>query len=395
MSRDHPLAVHVLYRLGVGGLENGVVNLVNRAQDWRHTIVALEDVDTCFARRMTRPDVQIVALHKGPGHGTRVLGRLHGLLREWRPEVVHTRNLGTLDAAIAAWTARVPVRIHGEHGWDRGDEQGTSRRHRLIRKVYSPFVHHYVALSRHIETYLKSQVGIAADRISQIHNGVDTDRFRPAVGGRAPIEGSPFNESRYWVVGTVGRMQTVKDQPNLARAFVEALRGRADAAARLRLVVVGDGPLRAETEQILRDAGLLEHAWFAGERADVPELLRGLDCFALPSRTEGISNTILEAAASGLPIVATRVGGNTEIVEENVTARLVPPSDPRALADALLGFAADPVTARRMGKAGRELVAQRFGLDRMVERYLSLYKQLLARRGGKQRLPESTAAGRN
>jgi sugar transferase (PEP-CTERM/EpsH1 system associated) len=385
---ERPLIVHVVHRFAVGGLENGVVNLVNRlpASDWRHAIIALTDVADDFRRRIRREDVACIALHKGPGHAFGLYPALYRLFRELRPAIVHTRNIAALETVVPAWAAGVPVRIHGEHGRDVADLDLARRRYRLVRRAYRPFVHHFVALSHEIESYLRDGVGVPAARITHIYNGVDTERFRPAPSGRAPIPGCPFRDSGLFVVGTVGRMEAVKDQANLARAFVSAL-AAPGARARLRLVMVGDGPQREEAERIVAQAGAADLAWFPGERADVPEVLRGLDCFALPSLAEGISNTILEAMASGLPVVATRVGGNAELMVEGMTGRLVPRASPGALAEAILGYLADPAAARRHGKAGRQHVERQFSLDRMVQRYERLYLDLL-------RVPARGPAGR-
>ena len=168
-------------------------------------------------------------------------------------------------------------------------------------------------------------------------------------------------------------MDHVKDQITLARAFVLALRMKPDARDRMRLVMVGEGVLRAETERILEDGGARQLAWFAGERSDIPEVMRGLDCFVLPSLGEGISNTILEAMACALPVVATRVGGNAELVEDQVTGRVVPAADPVALARAIVNYFEDPALARRHGRAGRNRVEESFSLDRMVDNYHELY----------------------
>jgi glycosyltransferase involved in cell wall biosynthesis len=184
------------------------------------------------------------------------------------------------------------------------------------------------------------------------------------------------------LVGTVGRLREVKDQTNLARAFVHARRSDPQATAGLRLVIVGDGPLRAAVESILRDAGMQQFAWLAGERDDIPDVLRGLDLFVLPSLAEGISNTILEAMASALPVIATRVGGNVELVEDGVTGRLVPASDSVQLGEALLAYVRDRALLRRHGSAGRQQAEQRFSLDGMVARYESLYARALRARGG-------------
>ena len=374
---EQPLIVHVVHRFSVGGLENGVVNLVNRMPDWRHAIVALTEVADEFRGRLLREDVTCIPLHKGPGHAFGLYPTLYRLFRGLRPSIVHTRNLAALEAVVPAWAARVRVRVHGEHGRDVRDLDLKSRRYRLVRRVYRPFVHHFVALSRDIESYLREGVGVAQTRLTHIYNGVDAERFRPAPSGRPPIPGCPFREPGLFLVGSVGRMEAVKDPVNLARAFVAALALAPRAREQLRLVMVGDGPKLAETKRVVREAGVDELVWFAGERADVPDVLRGLDCFALPSLAEGISNTILEAMASGLPVVATRVGGNADLMIEGLTGQLVPRADSAALADAILGYLKDPPAARRHGKAGRQHIEQHFSVERMVDRYEKLYRDLL------------------
>ena len=216
------------------------------------------------------------------------------------------------------------------------------------------------------------------DSISQIYNGVDTDRFRPSLEARPAIPGCPFGEPGQWLVGTVGRMEAIKDPLNLARAFVRARELDSAAARNLRLVMVGDGALRPAIEQVLKQAGVLDRVWFAGDRADVPEIMRGLDCFVLPSLAEGVSNTILEAMASGLPVVATRVGGNSELIESGMTGTLVPSSNSDALAQAMLGYFSDRGTARRHAKAAHRVVEARFSLARMVADYVNVYERALA-----------------
>lgn len=389
MPASTPLVVHVVHRFSVGGLENGVVNLINNLSSdrWRHAVLALTGVDSEFLQRVTRDDTVSIELRKKPGHLVGYLPALHRMLRKLRPAIVHTRNLAALEAQVAAWSSAVPVRIHGEHGWDVSDLQGTRRRYRLIRAAYRPFVHHYIALSRHLQEYLTGAVGIPDERVEQIYNGVDMARFQPSHERREPIEGCPFTSADLWLVGSVGRMQAVKDQASLAHAFVRACRADQEAARRMRLVIAGDGPLKEIVESILEEGGVRALAWLPGERADIPAVLRTLDLFALPSLAEGISNTILEAMSTALPVVATRVGGNAELIEDGLTGALVPPANPDALATAMLRYFKDPRTARRHGKAGRSRVERQFSLAHMVSAYDRLYSKLLERRGAPQPSP--------
>ena len=374
---DRPLIAHVLFRFDVGGLENGVVNLINRMPPavYRHAIISLTGI-TGFRQRIVRDDVVFVALDKPPGHAVGLYPRLVRLFRELKPAIVHTRNLAALEVAVPARLARVPVTVHGEHGRDVDDLDGSSRKHQWIRRLYRPFVDHYVALSRDLECYLTQKVGVAPARVTHICNGVDTACFYP-VSTRSAIPGCPFTQSGLWIVGTVGRMQEVKDQTTLAQAFVKALELLPELRGRLRLIMVGDGPLRARASRVLADAGLHDLAWLPGERADVPQILRGLDCFVLPSLAEGISNTILEAMASGLPVIATSVGGNAELLESGVTGVLVPPADPVALAVAITAYARDGAAARDAGGLGRARAERCFSLESMTTAYHEMYDSLL------------------
>jgi sugar transferase (PEP-CTERM/EpsH1 system associated) len=388
-----PLVAHVVHRFDVGGLENGVVNLINRmpTADFRHAVIALTEI-TSFRERVLREDVSFHALRKGAGHGVRVYPQLVRLFRALKPAIVHTRNLAALEASAPAWLAGVPARVHGEHGWDVADLVGSRVKYRLVRRLYRPFVHRYVALSQGLESYLVDAVGVPRERVVRICNGVDTARFSPPpVGARAPIPDSPFDDPRFWVVGTVGRLGHVKDQVTLARAFVRVLAIAPGAASRVRLAIVGEGPLRKEIENVLAQAGATNLAWLPGERGDVPAILRGLDCFVLPSRAEGISNTILEAMASGLPVIATRVGGNPELVEDGVTGALVPPEDPQALAREIVACFRSPQLAAARGRAGRARAEQSFSLDGMVRRYGDLYGEVL-RATGKSTVGTSSVA---
>ncbi len=366
---------HVVYSFRIGGLENGMVNLINRLppERFRHTVVSLTDVDREFCKRIIRDDVRFIELLKPPGPGVKLWPQLSRVFRELAPDIIHTRNLAALEATVPAMFARIPVRIHGEHGRDVDDPDGSKSKPCWTRRAYSPFVTHYIALSRELENYLKARVGLSGRRISLICNGVDSERFAPAAT-REPLADSPFQEPGLCVLGTVGRLQAVKDQVGLVRAF--ALLARADMQRRLRLVIAGEGAERGAIEAEVRKAALEDRVWLAGERKDVPAVMRSLDLFVLPSVAEGISNTVLEAMACGLPVVATAVGGNPELVRAGHTGELVPASDPRALAAVLQKYVDDPTKIRAHGQAARERIEAEFSLEGMVDRYRALYERL-------------------
>jgi sugar transferase (PEP-CTERM/EpsH1 system associated) len=378
-----PLVLHALHCFDTGGLENGVANLINHMPEerYRHAVLALTDI-TDFRHRVERADVQFIALHKPPGQTAWQFHRLYQIFRRLRPTIVHSRNLAALEVQLPAWAAGVPVRIHGEHGLGLNQNGATGISYDRMRRFYKPWVQHYTALSNELTAYLQDCVQVPAARISQVCNGVDIERFRPHAGGPQRIAGCPFDPAQHWLVGTVGRMQGIKDPVMLARAFVQAV-SRAPALRRhMRLVMVGEGPLRAQVLALLATAGVSQLAWLPGERFDVPEVLRGLHAFALPSQSEGISNAILEAMASGLPVLATNVGGNPELVVHGQTGFLVASVEPREMAARLVQLASNPEHARQLGQAGRLRVEACFSLQAMVSAYQAIYDQQLQRIAG-------------
>ena len=384
-----PLIAHVLYRLDVGGLENGLVNLVNQlpSSQFRHAIICLSDY-TDFSKRITNPDVALFAIRKPPGNSPRMHWRVWRLLRRLQPCLVHSRNLAALECQITAALAGVPARVHSEHGRDMGDLDGRNRVDVGIRRAMRPLIHRTIALSRDLEHYLRTAVRVDPARVHQIYNGVDTNRFRPAAQ-RATLPHPMFARTDVIVIGTVGRMEPVKDPVNLARAFVRCAQSTPDLRDRLRLVMVGDGSLRQKVEETIGAAGLSGQAWLPGARGGIDEILRGLDIFVLPSLSEGISNTILEAMASGLPIVATRTGGNPELVQDGETGLLPPPGNDEALAQSIARYVRDAQLRVAHGARARQVALERYSLGNMVSRYAAIYRELL-----EQRCPRALAAVR-
>jgi sugar transferase (PEP-CTERM/EpsH1 system associated) len=363
------LVVHVVHSLHVGGLENGVVNLVNESRPGlRHTIVCLTTEGPLRAR--LAPGIDVLALGKRPGHDVRGFGRLVRTLRELRPAIMHSRNWATFDAVLAAGLARVPAIVHGEHGRDITDPEGRNVRRRRLRRLFAPLVNRFVTVSSDLQRWLVEDVHIPASKVVTICNGVDTTRFAPGnvVAARTAL-GLPAD---VLVVGTVGRLDPVKDQAGLIQAF-DRLRARHPRAV---LVIAGDGPCRQDLQAQVATLGLGDRVRLLGERKDVPTVLQALDVFVLPSIAEGISNTILEAMATGVPVVATRVGGSPELVDSGATGVLVPRQDPEALAAAIGSYLADPGLLARHGRAARQRVLDRFGLATMRDAYAALYSDL-------------------
>lgn len=381
-SAAPPLIAHVIHHLAIGGLENGLVNLLDHLAPhrYRHVVVCMTGHDEEFRARIRNPDVRVFDVHKRQGNDPAAQWRVFRLLRRLRPQIVHTRNLTAMDALLPAVLAGAPLRIHGEHGWDPADPDGKSRKRIWLRRAHRPFVHRYVAVSQHLERYLRERVGVPAARIERIYNGVDTDKFRPARSRAESLAATRFGDEECVVVGTVGRLNAIKDQRGLIDACAHVNAADPTLGERLRLVLIGDGELRGDLEAQAAAAGLAERCWFAGARHDIPALMRGLDVFVLPSLAEGISNTILEAMASGVPVIATAVGGNGELVVPGETGDLVARSAPAELVAAIRRYAETRELRLRHGAAGRERACRQFSLATMVQRYSALYDSALESR---------------
>jgi len=379
-NEQPPLVLHVVYRFATGGIENGLVNLINHMAPnrYRHAVLALTDM-TDFSQRIRRPDVTLYALNKAPGHGVWLYPKLFKFFRQLNPTIVHSRNLAALEAQAPAWAAGVPVRLHGEHGRDMSDLAGDNVNFQRTRRFYKNFVHHYTSLSPDLTDDLVRKIKVLPTSITQTPNGVDTARFYPGPSGVQPIAGCPFRPDRHWLVGTVGRMQEVKDPVMLAHAFVQALTLNPALQQRMRLVMVGEGPLRAQAHSVLAAAGFSSLAWLPGERGDVADIMRGLHLLAVPSLAEGMCNTLLEGMASALPVIATAVGGNVHLVVPGLTGLLVKPGSAEAMALQLIKMATQPELAQSMGHAGRQRVLENFSLQSMVATYATVYDQQLLR----------------
>ena len=219
MSPDRPLIAHVIHRFAMGGMENGLVNLINGMDErFAHAIVCLSGY-TSFRRRLTRPDVSVHDVAKKQGKDLPHYGRLWRTLRELRPAIVHTRNIGTIEAGVVARIGGVRAVLHGEHGFDVVDLHGSNRSYRRLRRMCSPFINRFVCVSRQIAQWLRDGVGIAHEKLVQIYNGVDSDKFshEHRDQGRRVLREAGVDAE--FVIGTVGRLEAVKNPRAAVRAF--------------------------------------------------------------------------------------------------------------------------------------------------------------------------------
>lgn len=362
--------IHVVHALGVGGLENGLVNILNRLDShFVHTIICLSRSGP-MAARIRNPGIEIIEMHLPTDSFRFPVLRLAREIRKLSPDIVHTRGWSTIDAICAARVAGVPYVIHGEHGREAADPDGRNRRRNMVRKWLSPMVNRFVTVSDDLRSWLIEAVGIPGSKVVTIHNGVDINRFTPAACDSS--RRSLALAKGGFTVSTVGRLDPVKDHASMFHGFLPI----AQADRSVRLVVAGDGPMRRTIERLAVDLKISDRITLLGERQDIPQILQASDVFTLTSIAEGISNTILEAMAVGLPIVATRVGGNPELVDNGVTGFLVGVQDAKALTVAYENYLKDPKLRALHGHNARFRAEAKFSLERMASQYGQLYDEL-------------------
>lgn len=361
---------HVVENLNRGGLERVVLDLVKLQQRQGHRcqVICLFERGA-LAGELDDAGIPVHACGKRKGFDLAALSRLRRLVRAHRTEVLHTHNatahyLGVL-ASLGLGVRRIVNTRHGMGGmrrWTRSEllYRGSLACTDVVATVCEASGHG--AVERGLLPHRKLRV---------VRNGLPMQAFALASpDARAHLHALLALAPQTRLIGTVGRLNWAKDQASLIRAFRRVREQLPDSA----LVLIGDGALRGELQACAQREGVAEAVHFLGDRSDVRQLLQGMDVFALSSLSEGYSMALLEASATALPIVATDVGGNREIVQHGVTGAIVPASDADALAQAILGLLRDPAHAARLGAAARAMMESRGSIEAMAARYAAIYE---------------------
>jgi len=362
----------VLHAMQVAGAEVLVAETVRRLRGRiEPTIFCLDSVGP-LGEQMLAEGCPVVNLQRKPGRDYRVALRMAREIRERGISVVHAHQYSPFFyAALAKLVSRQAFRlILTEHGRHYPDVVSPVRRG-LNRIVLDRLADEVNAVCAFSARALSRNDGFAGRRVEIIENGIDIERYRTQPDRNLLRDRLGLARDRRYVA-MVARFHPVKDHAMLLRAFAHV------AAARrgVDLLLAGDGPERSALEAQARNAGIDGRVQFLGVRRDVPDILQAVDLFTLTSVSEAASLTLLEAMAAGLPVVVTDVGGNPEIVRHGVDGLLVPRGDDAAEAEAIMQLLDHPHQARAMGEAGRIRVDEHYRLDRTIQRYYRLYRQL-------------------
>jgi glycosyltransferase involved in cell wall biosynthesis len=375
-----------------GGIEEVVLTLAQRLDPTEFDLALAAPAPLLAALEPDLADVEIdtFAVNAESWSQTREVRRLATILRRWRPDLVnpHLFRSTAVGAPVARWCGvrAVVETYHGREGWRQGGLRGNFVLDRTIARLLD----RVIAVSHAARTFLIEGKGYPPDKVVVVPNGRDLSQFAPG-GHRDRVRTELGIADSVSLVGVVGRLEAQKGHRYLLEAWPAVVKAWPDA----RLVVIGDGSLRAELEQQARETGVAEHVMFLGFRSDIPHLLDAMDGVVLPSLYEGMPLTAIEASAMARPIVATAVDGTPEVIEDGLTGWLVPPADPPALARALTRMLGDRARAAAVGRAGRARVLERFDLASQVEATAAVYRDVAPRSaGGLVSLRGTAAVGR-
>jgi glycosyltransferase involved in cell wall biosynthesis len=362
--------------MGMGGADQQLLSAATGLRDRGHEvrIVSLTPLGEMGARaRAAGLTTESLGMQRGIAD-PRGLTRLVRLVRAWRPAVLHSHMLhANLMARAVRLFAPVPAVVSTIHNIYEG-----GRLRMLGYRLTNGLVDHVTIISQAAADRFVREGIVPASLLEVVPNGVDTERYQSVpTGTRERLRQSLGLGAEFtWLA--VGRFEAAKDYPNMLRAFARVREEQPGAV----LLLVGRGSLQAGTEALAAALGLEGQVRFVGTREDVPEFMTVADGYVMSSAWEGMPMVLLEAAAAGLPIVATRVGGNQEVIRDGDTGFLAPPGDAAALGAAMLRLMALPETERRaMGAHGHDHVRQHYGLGRVVDRYEAVYRAVLRRKG--------------
>ncbi|PID58042.1 glycosyl transferase family 1 [candidate division KSB3 bacterium] len=366
--------LQIALSLVFGGTEKLVYDIVRHVDKHKvRPVVCCLDEFGHFGEVLKNDGRQVYQLHRVPGVDWTLIPKLYHIIQDERIDVIHAQQytpyfyglLASLYCKLRGAVYR-PKLVFTEHGIAFPYRKKWKRR--LVNPFLSLFTHEIIAISQSLKENLAIYENFPTHRIKVIYNGIDLQRFSldidPAVKKRSIgiSHDGPL-------IGIVARLHHVKNHPLLLRAFKNVL----EHAPQASLLIVGDGPDEDKLKRLALSLELGEKAVFLGARDDIPELLQVFDIFVLPSFSEGTSVSLLEAMASSLPIVATRVGGNSEVVIDQETAFLVESDNEDEMAAMILKLLFDEELRHRMGKAGRKRVHELFSLENMVKTYTDVY----------------------
>ncbi|MBI5740615.1 MAG: glycosyltransferase [Nitrospirae bacterium] len=364
--------INILYlfvTLPVGGAEEHLLTILRNLnpEEYRPTVLCIRDKGE-IGREIEGMGIDVISLNRdSKAADVRIIKDILKVMRKQNISLVHTHLYhANMYGRTAAFLAEVPV-VSTEHN----AYPKYKFKRRIVNWLLAKRTGKIVAVSDAVKNHIVARDWITPTKVEVIHNAVDISRFDSVTRETSRQKLCIAPESL--VIGTVGRLIEQKGHIYL----IEALHAVREAVPQIKLVLAGSGTLETSLKNEVSAKGLDEHVMFLGQRRDIPDILKAMDIFVLPSLWEGLPMVLLEAMASGLPIVATSVSGVTEIVRDEINGIIVPARNKTALAGAIIGLSADSVKRKAFGRSGRKMVEDRFSSVRMAARLDSVYKSLI------------------
>jgi len=357
--------LHLSESSETGGAESVLIRLVEGLDKTRYTSTVCLLSDGWLKTELDKRRVETVVIPQPHSLDVRWLLQVLRLLKERHIDVMHSHEFATnVYATLLSKITGVPsvATAHGKNYY--GDKWRRRAAYRFTARHST-----MVAVSHDLKRFLTEQIGIPPRNIRVVHNGIDLRQYSINAASSASRADLGIGASQR-VIGTVGNLFAVKGQTYL----LKACKALADAYPNIALLIAGEGEELSSLRKEASDLGIADNVKFLGFRSDVPSLLQAMEVFVLPSLSEGLPLSLLEALALQKPVVATNVGGIPEIVQDGLAGFLVPPGSPEALAERILLLLRSPATADRFGKAGRRRVEEAFDVAKMIEEYQSLYE---------------------
>ena len=353
-------------------MERGLLNLINYGDRDRfhHVIVCLTEAGA-FAKLLASPSCTIVELHKNEGNDWRLPWRIARVARQYAVDILHARGWPAMvETVLGGWLANVPATIYTFHGKTFNELQGISLKRRWIQRIMIRRYTRVMTLNRSMRSELSADCLISEALIQIIPNGVNCNIFRPQQQRLCLRSAFDLPKDRL-IVGNVARLDPVKNHEVILQAL-----HRIPKVLRPFFLLVGDGPHRVALQRQIDQLGLEPDARLFGFSNHIPKLLNCMDFYVQSSFYEGFSNTVLEALACGLPVLATNVGGTADILTQNEEGFFFQPTDDESLASLFVRLVADQELRRVLGERARRRAARYFPVQSMVEKYEAIYGNL-------------------
>ena len=365
MSKIEKTVCHVIHSFDhIGGAENVIISLLNNLDTTcRHVICSLTTIGQIKCR-VNNAHVSYYALNKKEGNDPLLPYRLYKVFRKEKVTVVHLRGWATLlEGYLAAKLSRVPRIIYSEHGRHFEDVWNNKKINVCVKKYFFDHVDFLMTVSSELKSELAELYNVKRT-ITVIRNGVDSDTFKPGEKKRIR-KMLGFNENKP-IIGVVGRLVSGKG----VQEFIEGIQSNKLNA---HIVIVGDGPLMPKLKNQIINSGLENTVHLLGSRNDVAELMRSFDLLAMPSQSEGLSNVILEAMSSGLPVIGFNVGGNIELIDSGAGGYLCALNDWDDFFLNVSKLVDDSILSQQFGDYNQHKIAESFSLTNMYRSYEKIY----------------------